>query len=118
MVTTPKAENGGGMSSKADYDKAKAELSGEIETLKGDISKLSDAVSRLASSGVNAASDEANSRARALSRSGKDVAARASDEFDVKTRQLADYARQRPFAALAAAAGAGLLIGLLTAKRK
>lgn len=108
--------NGG--ETQKDFEAARADLISQIDALKGDISELTETVSKLASSGAGVAAKRASAKAHAVGDAGRETAARAAERFEQNTEQLADYARRKPLVALAAAAGAGLLIGYLTTPRR
>ncbi len=97
-----------------DLSAAQADLSDRIDTIKADIAALAKSVSALAGTGAEAAKTEAARRAANLGREGEEAARRAQEGGEAVT----GYVRKEPVIALAAAAGAGLLIGMLSARRR
>jgi len=97
---------------------ASQDVSAQLSALKADFAGLASAIQSLAGAGTDAAKDQARAKIAAASERGEELAHRAQEKANQGTAAIADYAREKPFVALAAAAGAGLLIGFLTAPRK
>lgn len=112
--STQKSANGGA----ASVSDASSDVSEQIAALKSDFAGLADAINKLSGAGAAAIKTEAVARAERAGEAGAAASQRAVDAAHQGTDAIADYARNKPFMALAAAAGAGLLIGLLTAPRK
>ncbi|QIE55688.1 DUF883 family protein [Pikeienuella piscinae] len=99
-------------------DDARAELSEQIAVLRKDLAGLAGSLKTLTASGVDAASAAAQRKARAAGDAGAQVADSALEAAARNSERVADYAREKPLHALAIAAGAGLLIGYLSAPRR
>lgn len=119
MTAQPKSISGTDTSEiSASLRDARNDLSDQIETLKSDFASLAQTVSGLATSGAESVKAEAANRARKAGEAGDAAAHAALAQVEERGAELADYARRKPLVALAAAAGAGLIIGYLTAPRK
>lgn len=101
-----------------DLSAAQADLSDRIDTIKADIAALAKSVSALAGTGAEAAKTEAARRAATLGREGEAAARAATRRAQEGGEAVAGYVRKEPVIALAAAAGAGLLIGMLSVRRR
>lgn len=99
-------------------DDAREDVAVQIAALKVDMANLAESVGALASTGAATAKSAAKKKANEAietGRSAQDAAAEAA--IDAGAR-VSHFAREKPFVALAAAAGLGLLVGMLTAPRK
>lgn len=101
-----------------EYKEAKDDLSLQIEMLKKDVSGLIESVGKLATSGKEVAKTTAKTHAATAKAKGQEHADAAMTQLNARAQQVTDYAREKPFHALAIAAGAGLLLGMLTSPRK
>ncbi len=101
-----------------DLSAAQADLSDRIDTIKADIAALAKSVSALAGTGAEATKAEVARRAADLGREGEEAARMAARRAKEGGEAVTGYVRKEPVIALAAAAGAGLLIGMLTARRR
>lgn len=99
-------------------DDARADLADQIAVLRKDLAGLAGSLKTLTASGVDAASVAAQRKARAVGDAGAHAADSALDAAARNSERVADYAREKPLHALAIAAGAGLLVGYLSAPRR
>lgn len=113
--TTSSNSNG---PARADLDSATSDVAEQLSVLKADFASLAAAVQDLTGAGAAAAKDEAKARVQAANQAGEAAAQQALQRANAGAGALANYAREKPMIALAAAAGAGLLLGMLTAPRK
>lgn len=116
--TTPLSTSGANGGARSDVNEATADVTAQMTALRDDFANLAKAVSVLAGAGAGAAVDEASARAEAVGGAGKAVAKSAADTIAERGEMIIDYAQRKPLAALAVAAGVGLLVGYATAPRK
>ncbi len=107
--------NGSGRDQVAD---ATQDVAAQLNALQKDFAGLAASVQNLTGVGASVASDGARAKLAAASDAGEMVAHQALERANEGVATISNYARQKPMVALAAAAGAGLLIGLLTSPRK
>lgn len=105
-------------SAKVGVDAAKDDVAKQLEALKADFAGLAAAVQTLTTTGTHAAKETVSSKVQAAGDAGEVAAREALERVNEGSDAIAAYAREKPMMALAVAAGAGLLIGFLTAPRK
>ncbi len=102
----------------SEFDEARSALAAQIDTIKTDLASLADAVRHVAVAGGGAAKAEATRRASDIARGGEGAARAALAKAEGQKEAALGFARREPALALAAAAGAGLLIGLFASSRR
>lgn len=119
MATTanPKSTNSDGKG-RSDLSDATTDVAHQLNALKDDFASLAAAVQNLTGTGAAVAKGEAKAKIAAASEAGEVAAHHAIGQANEGAAAVARYAREKPMVALAVAAGAGLLIGLLTSPRK
>ncbi len=115
--TSTAARKGNG-AERAEIDDATADVAAQLSALKSDFAGLADAVQALTGTGAAVAKDSAKTKIAAVGEASELAAQQAVGRANEGVAAVAKYAREKPMVALAAAAGAGLLIGMLTAPRK
>ena len=105
-------------SGRAQLDDATTDVAAQLSALKADFAGLAAAVQTLTNAGASVVKEEAATKLETANKAGEAAAAQVVDGAQAKADAIATYAREKPMLALAAAAGAGLLIGMLTAPRK
>lgn len=113
-LTVAKATDGSATS----LNDATSDVTNQLATLKADLAGLADAVRTLSGAGAAVAKDEAQAQVARAAEAGHAAQKKVTEATTQGAEMIADYARNKPMTALAVAAGAGLLIGLLTAPRK
>lgn len=93
------------------------ELSKQIETLRGDLAKLTDTVGSLARDEFDERRDRVRGAAHDAAERGRAYGRRARAQADEGIHEAADYVRERPLGAVAAAAALGMVFGFLTARK-
>lgn len=116
-TTNPISPNSNGHG-RSDLTDATTDVAQQLNVLKDDFAGLAAAVQNLTGTGAAVAKGEAKAKIAAASEAGEIAAHHAIGQANEGAAAVARYAREKPMVALAAAAGAGLLIGLLTSPRK
>lgn len=102
----------------AELDIATTDVAEQLDALKTDFANLAAAVQNLTGAGASVVKDEAKAKVHAANDAGEAAARQALETATSGAESITRYAREKPMMALAAAAGAGLLLGMLTAPRK
>lgn len=97
---------------------AQADLAAQIDTIRAELAALAKSVGAVAGTGAEAAKTEVARRAVDLGRKGEATAREAARRAEAGGAAVTGYVRKEPMIALAAAAGTGLLLGLLSARRR
>ncbi|WP_316013817.1 glycine zipper domain-containing protein [Roseobacter sp. HKCCA0434] len=97
--------------------KSTDDLAKQVDALKADIAALTDTITKLGKEKATSAKEEVELRAQLLKQQGVDAANSAQDELTRLTGEAERAVRERPGAALAIAAGIGLVIGLLSGRK-
>lgn len=105
-------------SSKTTGKDADAEqLGAQMEQLKDDIARISETLRAMAEESGQEAKARVARAASALRDRSRELASGVADELHEFEARTTGAVRERPLTALAIAAGAGLLIGLLSSRR-
>ncbi|MBW3097290.1 DUF883 family protein [Pseudohoeflea coraliihabitans] len=91
-----------------------ADVEAQISHLKGEMAKLAEAVSNAGSVIATDVKGNARVRSRQLRQTSQETLADLREQLDEIERQVSGHVRERPLASIAAAAGVGFLIALLT----
>ena len=93
------------------------DLSAQVETLKSDIAALTKTIADLTKAKGEEASDTLRARAESARATGDAQVAELQEQATQGMEAAEDYVRRNPATALGVAAGVGVLVGLLSARR-
>ncbi len=94
-----------------------ADLSAQIAQLKTDLAKIAGTVGDIAKDRGRAAQSAVSTAVSDLGSQGRDLAVGALGEARQLEARAAGAIRERPLTAIALAAGAGLLVGMLSSRK-
>ena len=117
-ATTKSASTNIPANGRAEVAEATDDVAAQLSALKTDFAGLAAAIQTLTGAGTVVAKDTAKAKIAEASEAGELAAQQAVSKANESAAAIANYAREKPLVALAAAAGAGLLLGYLTAPRK
>lgn len=93
------------------------DLAQQIDTLKADIARLTETMTSMGKQKAYEARGDVEARAALLKERGMDAVDSAGHEIDRLTAEAERNVREKPMTALAIAAGVGVLVGFLTARK-
>ena len=109
--TRRKAGNGGGATKATTREQ---ELESQVAQLQADIKAITDTLGKLTGEKMGEARAVAKSEMRHLQARGQHMLDEAQDQAGEVEKQLKDSIREKPLTAVAAAAGVGFILALLT----
>jgi ElaB/YqjD/DUF883 family membrane-anchored ribosome-binding protein len=101
-------------SSRAASKAREVQLEEQVAKLQDDIKAIGNSLARLSSDKVSEVKDVAKSQAESLQKQGQQVVEDVQEKASDIEKQLKDTIREKPLTAVAAAAGIGFVLALLT----
>lgn len=90
---------------------------GEMATLRAELDSLISRISSMSELELTAAKERLLTKIESSKATAKDVASDVTQQFNHGVGMTTDYVKERPLQSVAAAAGIGILLGLLIARR-